>query len=193
MTIEAGAIDPDEEVQQLMGELVPKLRIELDWEAYWERFKQEHGLYPLRTGGRYTFPDGWQYSLQTEQGQEYSPPKKDFKKRGLQLIYWRQRLSIQHDEAQNIEALRQSLLNLQEVHSAPLQYQTVRYRDDGSEESVFEDLGLSGLEARLEWLKNDLRVCETVIHKLEDSRGGLTIEEIEDLTTLCLNSVGVVR
>lgn len=175
--MKVGVVDLTEQSQQTASDLSPYCPIELDWYAYWLRFRQLHGDNPLEYGdGRLLLPDGWQYADDGERGQEYPPPADERRHQRLQLWYWRRRLQIDEDESATVGRLRNSFESLQAAHSAPLQQVL-----PGGEGRAASDLDLSALDGRTSWLQYDIGLCRAVISELERRGLPLTLTQIDEL------------
>ena len=148
--------------------------IELDWEAYYESFKQLHGLDPVNDehGDYLLFPDGWRYSAHRPNGPEYPPESK----RDAYLIgrqYWRIRKQIVRGEIQTLKSKYDNLKELSGENgrlSATL-YSRVYIEDDVTGEPVATSQAIneeffSLMEGRLEWLGKDLIDCERELTRL---------------------------
>lgn len=147
------------------------MKVKLDWMAYYQRFKQVHGEYPVKYGGKLLFPDGWQYALDP-QGPEFRPAEGAIT--FLQVKYWQLRKSIIHEELTLLEWQYNALRDLQSTKSAPLQQVIFMEDEGGAKKKQVVDFQLSDLEGRLQWLRSDLAECEeqlSILQNKESSNG----------------------
>ncbi len=133
---------------------LPELKVKLDWKAYYLKFSEMHGGWPIIYKGRQLFSDGWTYSLTDYAGPEWEPPTEPKELKTLRTVYWYTRLNRAKNELLVVAARRAALKNLQENKSAPLQQVIVSKDDETGKVSRSTD----GL---------DLRVFDHVISFLE--------------------------
>ena len=148
---------------QLGGQELPPVEVQIDWRAYWEEFKAQHGI-PVEHNGRCLFPDGWQYGMDHYWGPECLPPENKQELEALQLAYWTTRKALVQRELTNLQRRLSNIQEYQSCHSLPIQQRT-RFQTEGSDgllhwESRTEPLDLTGLEGRIGWLANDLEECD---------------------------------
>ncbi len=142
-------------------------RVDLDWTAYYRRFREEHGE-PVLFRGRATFPDGWQYSATDARGPEYEPPKDPTALRALLVGYWSVRRSIVKKARDELRDLADSLEASQRRLSVPLQ-QRVTVLDDETGRMVTRRFDVSPGEirsGRLADLEHDLAECDRRLEQL---------------------------
>jgi hypothetical protein len=149
--------------------------IKLNWKAYYKAFVEVHGE-PLIYGGRQLFPDGWGYSLSDYAGPEWPPPTEPLELAKLQICYWKRRLAIAMLERRNRQADLDNLVQMQAARPIPLVH-TVTLRDDEGRIVVNDkgrpersnytlDVGLQGLQYRLDWLDEDIQRCRERLAEL---------------------------
>lgn len=137
------------------------LNLFLDWNAYFERFKELHGE-PLRYGRRLLFPDGWTYNGFDQAGPEWPPPSDALTLCRLQRDYWKLRLNIVRTEYNVLFDLITNLRAMQRQKSVVLQTTTVVRDDNNVSRLVTQSVNLDDLEqGRLAWLKQDMVDCQT--------------------------------
>ena len=150
----------------MIGRKRRRIRIRLDWKAYFVAFCQEHGEGPLFHRGRLLFRDGWTYSSTDYKGPEWPPPEDEEELLKLLLTYWTLRRSAVKKELVS-EAIK--LAQLKEatmVRSAPLQ-QSIPVTDGNG----FRTGGMAAIrlelfdfEKRVEWLEEDVKLCQNEIN-----------------------------
>lgn len=158
MMVETGIV----RAGQSLGPFTRLPRVELDWYAYWERFKELHGE-PVQVDNRVLFPDGWQYSATNFAGPEYPPPENKVYLWQLQRAYWRRRLALVQAEYKRLDRDLRDLRDLRDAKDAPLQRRMFD-RDVGRTEVA--DLDLEPMEARLKELALDVNQCKGQLAKL---------------------------
>ena len=141
--------------------------IQLDWDAYWQRFKEVHGD-PVPYNGKLLFEDGYQYSATDVMGPEYLPPDDADELRKLQVVYWVERRRVVVAERIEVETTLKGLKELQATRSVPLQELTFLFDDErGKTVATRKDLDLTALVGRLNWLKADVADCDARIASLK--------------------------
>ena len=151
------------------------IRIDLDWTAYYAKFKEMHGMWPVKFKGRLLFEDGWTYSLTDLKGPEWSPPTEYFELWKLHVAYWAIRRRIVKHERDYLRILLDNLRELQRNKSAPLQQRFVAYNEDREGNQVpsyeFKDVDLLSIEeGRLAWLEEDVRECNERLITLQKNK-----------------------
>jgi hypothetical protein len=146
----------------------PALGVELDWDAYYLKFKEVHGD-PVLFKGRLLFGDGWTYSSSDTSGPEY-PPNKDSKQRIKdQLVYWGIRKHKVKVELQLLQNVVAELKELQVTHSIPLQQKRITFDEDKKQHIIdATDVDVQSIElGRLFWLEQDLLLSQEKILELK--------------------------
>lgn len=151
------------------------MSVNLDWRAYFEDFKEKHGM-PVACRGRQVFPDGWSYSLKSLNGPEWRPPTDPEELRSLLLDYWRARRNIVSTESRMLRSVLEGLEELQWSKDGKLQGrpvffkrgQQIKVRDENSRVGDVDPIKMRKL--RLEWLENDLKDCVEKIKELSIER-----------------------
>lgn len=154
---------------------LPEFDIKIDWEAYYENFKQVHGLDPITDEeGKYLwFPDGWKYSAYRREGPEYAP--KDGRERLTNSIrYWNMRkkkltreLKSRRDRLQSIREMAGLIEGSKPLYSAPLSM-LVETWDEESGQYVVESkpLDVGPLEDRVSLLESLLEEATETLQSL---------------------------
>lgn len=143
------------------------LELALDWDAYFERFKEVHGE-PVRYRQRLLFQDGWTYSARDKAGPEYPPPTDARELHRLQTAYWLARLNLVTTERNFLRDTLQDLRRLQREHSLPLQHSALIRDDSGAAQRITQAIDLDELEqGRLVWLERDVVDCQTQLADLQ--------------------------
>lgn len=140
-------------------------RITLDWRAYFISFCDRHGE-PVEWKGRLLFDDGWTYALTDYAGPEWGPPSDPGELDQTVTHYWiikkgkldRLLAKLIHD----FDMLKKTI----SMHSLPLQ-QTVKVSEGVGTQQKTVPLNLDGLEARIEWVREDLYKCDERLQELE--------------------------
>lgn len=146
----------------------PVAEIQLNWKAYFLRFCQEHGGYPVNRRGRLLFSDGWEYSSSDYAGPEWAPPTDPETLIGIQAYYWTTRAGIVKAQLMQLESQFNNLRQLQSSKSAPLQH-VVNYVDRESRSVVKQviDLNLDTLKNDILDLKDYAEHCRKQLKELE--------------------------
>jgi hypothetical protein len=142
--------------------------VELDWERYFKEFCERHGRYPVVYGDAelLLFPDGWMYSSVSYEGPEYPPPTDKQELYELQLYYWKRRYRIVKQEHDTLIITIRNLEDIKRSHSIPVYQQTYTRGEDGKVEVRSNELDLSVLNNRLQWLKKDMMNCKMNMHTI---------------------------
>ena len=140
---------------------------DLDWRAYWEQFKLEHGGDPVTRNGLVLFRDGWRYSLNGYRGPEHPPPADLDERRSLMTTYWRLFVALVRSQATAIREQVANLEKLQRSCSAPLQW-TVTYADRATGEQFDESgaVDLAPLRPWLAWFEDKVLEGESMLKDL---------------------------
>jgi hypothetical protein len=154
------------------------IQIKLDWPAYYAKFKEKHGLYPIKFGkGRILFEDGWTYSSTDISGPEYPPPSHPHELWKLKVTYWYHRRRLVKHERDYILKQIEDLRAFQINRDCPLQYQIIRTNEEHGEKFKAwietEDLeeNLQKIESgRLEWLVRDIDLCDEKLTELKTNK-----------------------
>lgn len=139
------------------------------WREYFQRFCEAHGRWPVQYMGRLLFRDGWMYSSSDYKGPEWAPPEDPLNLLRLRHIYWTRRRSIVADEHERLITTARVLADSQAARSARLPiYQTARYQEtdeDGRPRTISKQVeaDLGALQGRIDWLQEDLDVCDKEI------------------------------
>lgn len=143
----------------------------LDWDAYFETFKTEHGD-PVRWKGLLLFQDGWRYSAKHKSGPEYPPPNDTEQLHYLKTYYWLTRLNIVTAERNMLRDTVVGLRALQRNHHLPLQQQTSVYDElSGRHAYKAQILDIDELEhGRLAWLEQDVLDCQRQLQQLQNEK-----------------------
>jgi len=147
--------------------------IRIDWKAYYLKFVEQHGGFPVHYLGRLLFRDGWMYSATDHKGPEWNPlydnegkevpPEKLIE---LKVAYWSLRLkSLRLAHRELVQAF-DSLKQLQLSRSAPMQHTVTYVDDEGIRVTKSVDLNLQALETRMEWAAKDVEECELHLAQL---------------------------
>lgn len=154
---------------------VSPLFIDLNWDAYFDEFKKQHGE-PVRWRNRLLFADGWTYNLRSKVGPEWPPPTEPGALHEYRTCYWLTRLSLVQTEFNVLADLIQGIKQLQRQYSLPLQH-TVIVRSGSSDpndsmlqssQRLVRDLDIQELEqGRLAWLQEDIAYCQEQLGQLE--------------------------
>jgi hypothetical protein len=149
----------------------PGVSLELDWVQYFKDFCEAHGKYPVLHGGLLLFPDGWRYSPDDYMGPEYPPPKDKYSLFILQRAYYTRRLEIVRAECIQLEQVLKDIDSLQARKSVPLS-QRVSYKGDDDKLVIGNQrIDLTMMRKRLEWLRDDVDVCEKRLKELTYTNG----------------------
>ena len=144
---------------------LPYLHVDLDWEAYYERFKQAHGE-PVKYKQILLFPDGWTYAMNVA-GPEWPPPESEQELHHLQRVYWLIRRKVVKEELDYLIDLTQQLEQAQSSKSVPLQQTIIRRGEDDKPESAVIDVDIASIRSgRLAWLQGDLKDCDDKLSEL---------------------------
>lgn len=138
----------------------------LDWRAYFEAFKAEHGI-PLTHRGRLLFPDGWTYSATDYAGPEWPPPEDERELVKLLLAYAVLRQQAVRAELVDARSRRDGALAASATRAVPLMVRTY-YRDPetGTVASRTGPLDMTALEERVRWLESDLEMSNENVRRL---------------------------
>jgi hypothetical protein len=119
--------------------------------------------------GRLLFMDGWQYSSTDYRGPEYPPPTDEYQLRHLKRMYWTQRRFAVKFTVNDVAARLEAIELQQEGRDQPLQ-QTTRYYDDDMRKwvTIKGPVDTTLLKARLQFLRQDLVVCDQMLEELSD-------------------------
>lgn len=150
------------------------LRVELDWQAYYDAFKAEHGD-PVAHGGRLLFADGWTYSATDPAGPEWPPPKDERELLALQLAYWETRRRLVVTERDHLRGIVRTLREMQSGKSIQL-VQRVAVRDELTGKPVLRSVPARAEDiegGRLMLLELDARDCESRLLELRREEGRL--------------------
>lgn len=131
----------------------------LDWPAYYRKFKEMHGKYPVLYQGRLLFPDGWRHAMSCE-GPEYRPPENESECKQLIRRYWQIRKSQVVRELRTLQIVVDSLREFQACKSATLQRKSVVEDDKKIKRLVVVDLDFTDFDGRLTWLRDDIKECD---------------------------------
>lgn len=134
-----------------------------NWPAYYKTFSRAHGDNPVEVGNRILFRDVWMYAMDYA-GPEWPPPADPIELLKLQREYWKRRRDKLKSRRDAMAASLQSLVELQQGKSLPLQHsvaQTV-IQDDGSHLMVAmpEEINWDTLRLQIKELNEDLLECE---------------------------------
>ena len=143
-------------------------RITLDWFAYYERFKAEHGN-PVEYKGKLLFSDGWTYSLTDYGAPEWPPPKNLMELQNLQREYWKIRLEVVQKELLVLTKTLEDLRILQELKNVPLQGRVATWDDSKRIRGELGDLELGDFEKRVKWLRDDVIECEEHLTRIAEN------------------------
>lgn len=144
------------------------LPAELDWDTYYERFKEAHGREGVLYDHYIIFPDGWRYSSRSKAGPEYPPPLDWRELHRILTIYWLKRLHIVKAEEQMVANAVINLRELQRQHTRPLLYSYMG--QDGNGQRIKETVEVDPKEiekGRLRWLRRDIQNCQAHLSELE--------------------------
>lgn len=144
--------------------------LNLDWDAYFDSFKDVHGE-PVRWRGVLLFADGWCYSAKDKSGPEYKPPTDSDELHQLKLSYWLTRFNMVRVERDILRDVISGLRALERSHSLPLQQQTFVYDEaTGKQRARSQQVNIDELEqGRLAWLEQDVADCQARLEQLERS------------------------
>ena len=166
---------------------VSPFRVELDWKACWQEFKESHGGDPVPYLGRLLFRDGWQHSASDYKGPEFPPRIEDIPR--LQLIYWAIRKRVVRRELLHLEEMVAQLRSLEQYRSSKLMQRLVVLDDEsGKRRAQAVPLDIDALEkGRVAWLRQDLKDCQAMMDDLRkvvkaQGRPGLDPEGSDDKT-----------
>ena len=151
----------------------PKFRVELDWKAYYNAFKEKHGGWPILYKGRQYFADGWSYSATSYSGPEWPPPDDPKELKRLQAVYWtvrKERAKADLDIANQRLAM---LRDLQYQKDAKLQM-IVKTKDEttGKIESTPEDFNPEVFDQVIDFYKDEIEQAEIQLKMLGDESNG---------------------
>lgn len=170
MSERAAIADPPllQEVTSAATAETPKPEANLDWQAYFKEFCLAHGNNPIMFGGVLLFEDGWTYSAHDHSGPEWSPPKDVEELHQLMLAYWQRRRAIVQHEAKQLAQHIHHLEELQQSRKVPLQ-QVIAWFDSEAKRWHKETgpLDLEGMRGRLQWLDDDVQMCEEKVKEFE--------------------------
>lgn len=139
---------------------------ELDWEAYFQSFKGEHGV-PVPYGLRWLFSDGWTYSLTRFEGPEYPPPEDANELRVLQKTWRDTRRRILRSQYMTIRRIIKDLEDLQSIRDAILQQRiwhlvTDTFGDEYEMDSgEVKPVNLEPLRAKMEEIQEEVNSLNT--------------------------------
>lgn len=125
------------------------MKIDFNWRAYWEAFKERHGGNPVTHRGRALFQDGWTHALTSYRGPEWPPPEDPDKLRELQIAYWEIRSEELRQERQEIGDVYEQVDRMEQEFDAPL-FHRVTERQNGRKVTRNERVDLQGIKLRLE-------------------------------------------
>jgi|SRR6185312_13190302 len=144
------------------------LGFSLDWDAYFEEFKAQHGGDPVRFKGRLLFQDGWTYSGRDKAGPEWPPPTKQEELDRLKVSYWLTRLRIVQTEYNWLHETLYQLEQLQRIRSIPLMQSLISLDEaTGQHRRESKPLDLDAQKSRLDWLAQDILDCQTELRRLK--------------------------
>lgn len=146
----------------------PKPVVSLCWPEYFKQFCQLHGGNPLMFGGVLLFQDGWTHSAHDHAGPEWPPPEDKEECRQLIRQYWLRRRAVVTYEYEQLLRHVERLEELQRHRQAPLQ-QVVQWlnTEDKRWQKDIGPLDLTAMKGRIEWLREDVQVCEDKLTELE--------------------------
>ena len=157
-----------ENYQTIDWDKTPTFKVELNWQAYYEKFKEKHG-YPILYKGRLLFPDGWTYSATDYAGPEWCPPESPSVIADLRLDYWRIRLAMVMDEHGVLKRRLENLQRIQKDHDVQLQQRTVHYNEEKKRRvAEISDLDLATFQGRFDWLSADIQECNEHIEEIKE-------------------------
>lgn len=139
-------------------------RIDLDWKAYFIEFCRVHGE-PVVYQGRLLFRDGWSYSRTDYQGPEWAPSLDHRELDTMVCQYWVIRKGMVERSLDEAVGKLLRMQNLKSIKSIPLQ-QVVKTEEGKG----YRPLDLSGLETRIQWLREDLAECIVRLTEIASER-----------------------
>lgn len=149
------------------------LTVELDWDAYYQRFKDVHGdpvIYKYTNGTSVLlFQDGWTYSERSKSGPEWSPPADPKELFILRSSYWHIREQMVTMERNILLGIITNLEAEARKHSLPLMQTLSHMNEAGKVERTATELDIEALrQGRLEWLEQDILDCQAQINELNN-------------------------
>lgn len=134
--------------------------VRLDWRAYFNRFCNDHGGFPVLVRGRLLFRDGWIYSSTDYAGPEWPPPEDAEELLDLKTEYWSLRREALLAIHRRIYSEVESLTAAQASKSSPLQHSFSYRDDDGQVSRGTADLDISAVRVKMDWVADDIKECD---------------------------------
>lgn len=157
---------------------LPQLRLQLDWKAYYKRFSELHGGYPIVYKGRQLFHDGWGYSTTDYAGPEYPPPKDPVELVKLQKVYWYTRWNRAKNELLMLEQRYSALKGLQSDKSAPLQQVvTIQNEETKKLERQIGDWCPQVFEHTISFLQSEVDLADRHLNSLKEQADGKSVDD----------------
>jgi hypothetical protein len=152
---------------------LPQLKVKLDWKEYYKKFSELHGGFPIIYKGRQLFADGWTYSATDYAGPEWEPPKDGKVLATMQKVYWYTRWNRARNELAVIIARANSMRNLQDLKSAPLQ-QVVVDRDPETNKATrsVESWDPRVFDHIIKFLEKEVEQASKELAKLKEQNNG---------------------
>lgn len=157
-------------------------QVELDWVAYYERFKEIHGD-PVKWRGRLLFRDGWTYSSTDYAGPEWPPPTDAIELMRMRRAYWVLRKRVILVELEQAKAMAEGLRLLQLAKSAPLQQRIQTVDENGQAVTTSIEVESRYGADRVEWLRGLLAECDRELADTKEVDDGERYDDAEVLTT----------
>lgn len=153
---------------------LPQLKLKLEWRAYYQRFSEMHGGYPIIYKGRQYFADGWSYSMTDYAGPEWPPPTDPEELATIQKVYWYTRWNRARNELMVLRERYDGLKGLQETKSAPLQQiVTVRNEETKKVEKHIGDWSPAVFDHVLDFIEQEVQLADSKIKELSSSQDSI--------------------
>lgn len=141
-----------------------KLRLEVDWRAYFEDFNARHGGNPVLHGSQFLYGDAWRWGMSSHgPGVEIPPPTDGRQLRRLRRFYWRShysRLSLELREWKHTHRYLSALASTLEGEIRVLR-EIAEYDEDGKQRMVTHSLPVdfSDINRRIGELEAEVSHC----------------------------------